>query len=213
MGKKYKHHNDYREREVVRSLGLMPLSGSLTPQYYIEDEQSGETVNPETIEALVEYETPEDALIRKEDSAYVRDVLDSLTPREVKVLRLRFGIDTGNDVDYTLEEVGKMLDVTRERIRQIEAKALRKMRHPSRSEKLKLCLFDDYELESMYDFLKIAPPSYDPDFDDFGVYQSKLASWNLVRKKAIVRIEELKEFIKSGKSNYKGEVDDWLELQ
>ena len=63
------------------------------------------------------------------------DVLDTLTPREEKVLRLRFGLDDGRA--RTLEEVGREFDVTRERIRQIEAKALRKLRHPSRSKKLK----------------------------------------------------------------------------
>ena len=63
------------------------------------------------------------------------EVLDSLTPREAKVLRMRFGIEM--NTDHTLEEVGKQFDVTRERIRQIEAKALRKLRHPSRSEKLR----------------------------------------------------------------------------
>ena len=63
------------------------------------------------------------------------DVLDSLTPREEKVLRLRFGLEDGRS--RTLEEVGKEFNVTRERIRQIEAKALRKLRHPSRSKKLK----------------------------------------------------------------------------
>ena len=62
-------------------------------------------------------------------------VLDTLTPREEKVLRLRYGIDDGKI--RTLEEVGKEFNVTRERIRQIEAKALRKLRHPSRSKKLK----------------------------------------------------------------------------
>ncbi|WP_283150431.1 RNA polymerase sigma factor RpoD [Silvimonas soli] len=64
-----------------------------------------------------------------------REVLDTLTPREAKVLRMRFGIDMSTD--HTLEEVGKQFDVTRERIRQIEAKALRKLRHPTRSERLK----------------------------------------------------------------------------
>ena len=63
------------------------------------------------------------------------DVLKTLTPREEKVLSLRFGLDDGNP--KTLEEVGKEFNVTRERIRQIEAKALRKLRHPSRSKKLK----------------------------------------------------------------------------
>jgi RNA polymerase primary sigma factor len=65
----------------------------------------------------------------------VQDVLSGLTPREAKVLRMRFGIDM--NTDHTLEEVGKQFDVTRERIRQIEAKALRKLRHPTRSEQLR----------------------------------------------------------------------------
>ncbi|MDR1424738.1 MAG: RNA polymerase sigma factor RpoD [Azoarcus sp.] len=69
------------------------------------------------------------------------EVLDSLTPREAKVLRMRFGIEM--NTDHTLEEVGKQFDVTRERIRQIEAKALRKLRHPSRSEKLRSFLDSD----------------------------------------------------------------------
>ena len=64
-----------------------------------------------------------------------RSILGGLTPREAKVLRMRFGIDM--NTDHTLEEVGKQFDVTRERIRQIEAKALRKLRHPSRSELLR----------------------------------------------------------------------------
>jgi len=64
-----------------------------------------------------------------------REVLEGLTARESKVLRMRFGIEM--NTDHTLEEVGKQFDVTRERIRQIEAKALRKLRHPSRSEKLR----------------------------------------------------------------------------
>ena len=70
-----------------------------------------------------------------------KEVLDSLTPREAKVLRMRFGIEM--NTDHTLEEVGKQFDVTRERIRQIEAKALRKLRHPSRSEKLRSFLDSD----------------------------------------------------------------------
>ena len=70
-----------------------------------------------------------------------KDILDTLTPREAKVLRMRFGIEMSTD--HTLEEVGKQFDVTRERIRQIEAKALRKLRHPSRSERLKSFLEDN----------------------------------------------------------------------
>ena len=65
----------------------------------------------------------------------VKDILDSLTPREAKVLRMRFGIEMSTD--HTLEEVGKQFDVTRERIRQIESKAVRKLKHPSRSDKLR----------------------------------------------------------------------------
>jgi RNA polymerase primary sigma factor len=68
----------------------------------------------------------------------VKDILDSLTPREAKVLRMRFGIELSTD--HTLEEVGKQFDVTRERIRQIEAKAIRKLKHPSRSDKLRTFL-------------------------------------------------------------------------
>ena len=90
----------------------------------------------------------EDATIDQPDGAATKtglkentiNILDSLTPREAKVLRMRFGINM--NTDHTLEEVGKQFDVTRERIRQIEAKALRKLRHPSRSEKLKSFMGD-----------------------------------------------------------------------
>jgi len=78
---------------------------------------------------------PIDAAIYESLRGATSDILDSLTQREAKVLRMRFGIEM--NTDHTLEEVGKQFDVTRERIRQIEAKALRKLRHPSRSEKLK----------------------------------------------------------------------------
>ncbi len=78
---------------------------------------------------------PVDAAVNASLRDVCKDVLDTLTPREAKVLRMRFGIEM--NTDHTLEEVGKQFDVTRERIRQIEAKALRKLRHPSRSEKLR----------------------------------------------------------------------------
>ena len=78
---------------------------------------------------------PADAALHASMHNVVKEVLDSLTPREAKVLRMRFGIEMSTD--HTLEEVGKQFDVTRERIRQIEAKALRKLRHPSRADKLK----------------------------------------------------------------------------
>jgi RNA polymerase primary sigma factor len=78
---------------------------------------------------------PVDAAVYANLREATKEILDSLTPREAKVLRMRFGIEM--NTDHTLEEVGKQFDVTRERIRQIEAKALRKLRHPSRSEKLR----------------------------------------------------------------------------
>ncbi|WP_410498900.1 RNA polymerase sigma factor RpoD [Chitinibacter sp. S2-10] len=78
---------------------------------------------------------PADAAVYAGLREATKEVLDTLTPREAKVLRMRFGIDMSTD--HTLEEVGKQFDVTRERIRQIEAKALRKLRHPTRSERLK----------------------------------------------------------------------------
>ncbi|ANJ67688.1 RNA polymerase sigma factor RpoD [Halothiobacillus diazotrophicus] len=79
--------------------------------------------------------SPMDSATNASLSEIVREILASLTPREAKVLMMRFGI--GMNTDHTLEEVGKQFDVTRERIRQIEAKALRKLRHPSRSERLR----------------------------------------------------------------------------
>ena len=78
---------------------------------------------------------PIDAALQAGLRDLVKDILDGLTPREAKVLRMRFGIEMSTD--HTLEEVGKQFDVTRERIRQIEAKALRKLKHPSRSDKLR----------------------------------------------------------------------------
>ena len=78
---------------------------------------------------------PSDAAVYASLRGVTKDILDSLTPREAKVLRMRFGIEM--NTDHTLEEVGKQFDVTRERIRQIEAKALRKLRHPARSERLR----------------------------------------------------------------------------
>ncbi|MBF6057836.1 MULTISPECIES: RNA polymerase sigma factor RpoD [Thiomicrorhabdus] len=79
--------------------------------------------------------SPQDAADAEGMSETVREMLNTLTPREAKVLRMRFGLSM--NTDHTLEEVGKQFDVTRERIRQIEAKALRKLRHPSRAERLK----------------------------------------------------------------------------
>src|SRR5699024_10155426 len=99
-----------------------------------EDSQLGDFVEDEHIQTPAETAT---YIMLKEQLV---DVLDTLTPREREVLKLRFGLDDGKA--RTLEEVGKEFDVTRERIRQIEAKALRKLRHPSRSKKLKDFLED-----------------------------------------------------------------------
>jgi RNA polymerase primary sigma factor len=81
---------------------------------------------------------PSDAAVNSSLRDVCKDILDTLTPREAKVLRMRFGIEM--NTDHTLEEVGKQFDVTRERIRQIEAKAIRKLKHPSRSDKLRTYL-------------------------------------------------------------------------
>ena len=100
-----------------------------TPIGEEEDSQLGDFIEDDQIE------TPVDATTHVMLKEQLFEVLESLTPREQKVLRLRFGLDDGKI--RTLEEVGQVFDVTRERIRQIEAKALRKLRHPSRSKKLR----------------------------------------------------------------------------
>lgn len=134
MGNIKKHYNDYTEQNILSALDRAPISGHLIPKHYIEDDVTYETVDPETIEALIERGTAENIYEAFEFKEVMKDVLDSLTRRERKVLRLRFGI--GMNHDHTLEEVGKIMDLTRERIRQLEAKALRKMRYPSRSAQL-----------------------------------------------------------------------------
>ena len=88
-------------------------------------------------------ELPSEAIHNNSMQETVRQVLDSLSPREAKVLRMRFGIEMQSD--HTLEEVGKQFDVTRERIRQIETKALRKLRHPSRADKLRSFIVPDHK--------------------------------------------------------------------
>jgi RNA polymerase primary sigma factor len=114
-------------RKVLK-IAKEPISME-TPIGDDEDSHLGEFIEDTSIES------PVDAATGTGLHETVRDVLGGLTPREAKVLRMRFGIDM--NTDHTLEEVGKQFDVTRERIRQIEAKALRKLRHPSRSEQLR----------------------------------------------------------------------------
>ncbi|MBQ7095910.1 MAG: RNA polymerase sigma factor RpoD [Clostridia bacterium] len=114
-------------REILK-IALDPVSLE-TPIGEEEDSHLGDFIPDEDIPAPVEATSQ---IMLKEQLA---EVLDTLTPREAKVLELRFGLRDGRQ--RTLEEVGKVFDVTRERIRQIESKALRKLRHPSRSRKLK----------------------------------------------------------------------------
>ncbi|WP_442682519.1 RNA polymerase sigma factor RpoD [Stenotrophomonas sp. JC08] len=112
----------------VMKIAKEPISME-TPIGDDEDSHLGDFIEDTNVES------PVDTTVNINLSETVRDVLGGLTPREAKVLRMRFGIDM--NTDHTLEEVGKQFDVTRERIRQIEAKALRKLRHPSRSEQLR----------------------------------------------------------------------------
>ena len=112
----------------VLKIAKEPISME-TPIGDDEDSHLGDFIEDGTVDS------PVDSSIDEGLREATKDVLGSLTAREAKVLRMRFGIDM--NTDHTLEEVGKQFDVTRERIRQIEAKALRKLRHPTRSDHLK----------------------------------------------------------------------------
>jgi RNA polymerase primary sigma factor len=139
---------------LLQDLGREPTSEEIAEQMEISAEKVREIIKvsqePVSLETPIGEEddshlgdfiedhtalAPADAASHQLLKEQVEDVLDSLTDRERKVLQLRFGLDDGRS--RTLEEVGKEFHVTRERIRQIEAKALRKLRHPSRSRKLK----------------------------------------------------------------------------
>lgn len=141
-------------RQLLQELGREPTPAEIAERMDLTEERVREIMKiaqePVSLETpigeeedshLGDFIEDQDAQAPAEAAAYVmlkeqlEDVLDSLTPREQKVLRLRFGLDDGRA--RTLEEVGQEFGVTRERIRQIEAKALRKLRHPSRSKKLK----------------------------------------------------------------------------
>ena len=121
---------DMPEHKILKVLKIAkePISME-TPIGDDEDSHLGDFIEDKNILA------PEDAALTSGLTGATESILNSLTERESKVIRMRFGI--GLNTDHTLEEVGKQFDVTRERIRQIEAKALRKMRHPTRSEKLR----------------------------------------------------------------------------
>ena len=121
---------------------VMPLDKVIESQKIAQDPVSLETpIGEEDDSHLGDFIQDEDSPAPQDSAAYtllreqLEDVMKTLTPREAKVLKLRFGLDDGRT--RTLEEVGKEFNVTRERIRQIEAKALRKLRHPSRSKKLR----------------------------------------------------------------------------
>ena len=120
-------------RKVLK-IAKEPISME-TPIGDDEDSHLGDFIEDQSVASPIDQATSES--LRET----THSVLSQLTPREAKVLRMRFGIDM--NTDHTLEEVGKQFDVTRERIRQIEAKALRKLRHPSRSEQLRSFLMDD----------------------------------------------------------------------
>ncbi|NLW21986.1 MAG: RNA polymerase sigma factor RpoD [Tissierellia bacterium] len=142
------------QRQLVQELGRDPTPEEIGKEMNMEVEKVRDIMKiaqePVSLETpigeeedshLGDFIEDDNALAPADAATYIMlreqliDVLDTLTPREQKVLRLRFGLDDGRA--RTLEEVGKVFDVTRERIRQIEAKALRKLRHPSRSKKLK----------------------------------------------------------------------------
>ena len=119
-------------REIMK-IAKEPISME-TPMGEDGDSQLGDFIEDNATLA------PLDAALHASMRNVIKEVLDSLTPREAKVLRMRYGVEMSND--HTLEEVGKQFDVTRERIRQIEAKAMSKLRQPSRSDKLKTFLHD-----------------------------------------------------------------------
>ncbi len=142
------------QRQLVQDLGRDPMPEEIAEQMDMDVERVREIMKisqePVSLETPIGEEEdshlgdfiPDEEVLAPADAAtftmlreQLIEVLDTLTPREQNVLRLRFGLDDGRA--RTLEEVGKKFEVTRERIRQIEAKALRKLRHPSRSKKLK----------------------------------------------------------------------------
>ncbi len=120
---------DMSEDKVRKVLKIAKEPISMETPVGDDDSHLGDFIEDSNMESPIDMATAEG--LREA----TLEVLSTLTPREAKVLRMRFGIEM--NADHTLEEVGKQFDVTRERIRQIEAKALRKLRHPARSEKLR----------------------------------------------------------------------------
>ena len=156
------------KRTFVQEHGREPTYTELAKELNIDEKKikniikiSKEPISLETpvgdsedasIKDFIESDTdfsPSDTVANNDLKERVREVLKSLTPREEKVLKMRFGIDVASE--HTLEEVGKDFSVTRERIRQIEVKALRKLRHPSRSKKLKTFFEKEFDQEFLED--------------------------------------------------------------
>jgi hypothetical protein len=189
MRKKYKTAMHYREREVIGSLGLLPLSGDFTPTYFVEEESSYETINPEEIEQLTEFFGPEDILEELEFKNTMRQMIKSLTPRESKIIQFRFGIDT--ITDYTLEQIASMFSIHKERVRQIEEKAFRKLRHPSRTSVLDDLLGNS---PTLWEKTKELPPERDTEFgwdeSDEVKHKEKVECW---AKRVASAVKSLKE--------------------
>ena len=167
------------KRTFIQEHGREPSYAELAKELNIDEKKikniikiSKEPISLETpvgdsedasIKDFIESDTdfsPSDTVTNNDLKERVREVLKSLTPREEKVLKMRFGIDVASE--HTLEEVGKDFSVTRERIRQIEVKALRKLRHPSRSKKLKTFFEKEFDQE-FFDDADNAPDTDDED--------------------------------------------------
>lgn len=182
--------------EEVRRIATLPLD--LEEDIIAEEEPFYEAVDPDTIEELMEFATAETILEEQEFKTIIQDILDSVTPRESKILKLRFGI--GTEKDYSLEEIGKIMDLSRERIRQIESRVLRKMRHPSRSDKLKPFIEANGERIRCHSIFN--EPF--PDIEDFwgaeGIveYSYATAAWNERRKASKMKLEMLRAQLKKG---------------
>lgn len=180
--------------EEVLRVTTMPLDFEQDRE--IVEEVYYEAVNPEEIEDFVNPISAETAYTEQEFNKTIQDILESLTPREAKTLKLRFGI--GIEKEYSLEEVAKIYGLTRERIRQIEAKALRKLRHPSRSDRLQVFIQDEAITLST-----IAAEPF-PNMDDYwGVYGIEAYikatdSWNMRVREARMKLEKLKIELKQG---------------
>ena len=193
MGYSKKHRNDYLADEVMRSAGADRYIASC----YIEDEiPTTETINPETIEELIEYKTADEVMEEHEFRETMQNLLDSMTPRESKILRLRFGFDIPKEL--TLDEIASIFSVTRERIRQIEAKAFRKMRHPARSVYLQPLVNPDVSYYTPFMVLKEPPPTIEK-YDGWGYIQANewyirdMDEWIARQEEAIKKINKARE--------------------